>query len=569
MNSLTKKILAVILSLVTILNLLFLIISYFLVRDSVTTQMKRDGTTHVLYLKNEISKKNITSMDDLHNIFQDIKQNSDDNIAYISLSDENARILVSDTMVANQKGDDLDSVSSATSEGSEIVDGVSSASLQGDVSEVLDRKTTMGDIITFSNGEKVYNISTHFSYNDEIGGALNLGISLENMYSMITKTLFETSVIAAIIMALSIFVGIYLARRITKPMKEMSEKLGVFAQGDFTVNFQYKSNDEIGRMSKALQYMGENLRVMMGDIRKEANHVHGSSTQLTDAIVETTNVAKEISRASEELALGASDLAVNAQEGLDRLNSLASEINTLYENTGSIKGSMERTMDANTTGIDCLHELQIAIRDNAEVSKQIKEQVEELRMKSANISEITTAIKSIAEQTNLLALNASIESARAGEHGKGFAVVAEEIRRLSEQTKNSIIGIQSIVGEVRDSIDKTYDYMERSAKVNSKTTQVSLNTNRAFQTIDRAVSEIIDKTQSLVDSVAKVTREKDEVVQFIENISAITEESTAASEEISSSLDQQLTSMGYVSESTKELQDIATKLESMIDKFKL
>ncbi len=567
MNSLAKKILAVILTLITIINLSFLIITYFVIRESVTTQMKRDGTTYVLYLKSEISKKSINNLNDLHNIFNEIRENSDDNIAYISLSDENANILVSDTTAAMQEGNS-DAVSSATSEEGET-DGVSSASSQGNVTEVFDRKTTMGDIIEIAGGKKVYNISTHFSYNEEISGALNLGISLENMYSMISKALLETSLMAVLIMALSITAGIYLAKRITKPIKHMSDKLGNFAQGDFTVDFQYESNDEIGKMSKALEHMGENLRAMMGDVRKEANQVNESSTNLTDAVVDTTTVAKEISRASEELALGASDLAVNAQEGLERLNSLADEINTLYKNTGSIKGSIDRTMDANRAGMGCLNELQNAIRENTDVSGQIMEQVEELRLKSANISEITAVMKAVSEQTNLLALNASIESARAGEHGKGFAVVAEEIRRLSEQTKSSIIGIQGIVGEVSDSIEKTYEYMEQSSRVNNKTTNVSQETDRAFKTIDRAITDIIDKTQALVDSVALVTKDKDEVVQFMENISAITEESTAASEEISSSLDQQLNSIGYVSQSTKELHNIANKLESLIDKFKL
>ncbi len=39
----------------------------------------------------------------------------------------------------------------------------------------------------------------------------------------------------------------------------------------------------------------------------------------------------------------------------------------------------------------------------------------------------------------------AIESARAGEFGKGFSVVAGEIRKLSEQTKESIFNVTKLV----------------------------------------------------------------------------------------------------------------------------
>ncbi len=58
-------------------------------------------------------------------------------------------------------------------------------------------------------------------------------------------------------------------------------------------------------------------------------------------------------------------------------------------------------------------------------------------------TEMSENVEQIAKDINLLSLNASIEAARAGEAGKGFAVVAENIRRLSDESKQSVAESQN------------------------------------------------------------------------------------------------------------------------------
>lgn len=64
------------------------------------------------------------------------------------------------------------------------------------------------------------------------------------------------------------------------------------------------------------------------------------------------------------------------------------------------------------------------------------------------ISDVLKFIQEVAAQTNLLALNASIQSSKVGEMGKGFNVIAQEIRKLSEASKESVEKIQQSLYDI-------------------------------------------------------------------------------------------------------------------------
>lgn len=59
-----------------------------------------------------------------------------------------------------------------------------------------------------------------------------------------------------------VFAGIilwFMSKRITAPLREMSEIARHYAKGDFSRSVQYRSNDEIGQLAKSFNYMADEL----------------------------------------------------------------------------------------------------------------------------------------------------------------------------------------------------------------------------------------------------------------------------------------------------------------------
>lgn len=148
----------------------------------------------------------------------------------------------------------------------------------------------------------------------------------------------------------------------------------------------------------------------------------------------------------------------------------------------------------------------------------MKETVEALNDLSTQIIDVAVIVEGISNQTNLLSLNASIEAARAGEYGKGFAVVANEVRKLSEQTQESVKSIKELTKQITTQKDKVSESLQEVEKLTEIGREQSAMTREFFDRIVQSTDENLETvgyTKREIQNLTEIIREIGEAVKTI------------------------------------------------------
>ena len=354
--------------------------------------------------------------------------------------------------------------------------------------------------------------------------------------------LIGLSVIGALI---SLIIGLFVKRSITRPVDDLVEVAKDIAQGD-------------GDLTKRLSVSAT------GELGQLSGWFNSFLQRLSDLIIEIKDFASNIEHASQEIASGNKDLSERTHRQSAALQETASsmeQMNSIIQNSAEdARKAYERTqetqanVDENRSNLltvvqETIHSNQEMLSNVQETNHRVVDGMAEISTNSEKMAGIVTLMNDIAFQTNLLALNASVEAARAGEHGKGFAVVATEVRRLASRSAKASEEIGQLVETNLKSVSAGQGTVEeggrsleeRRLKVESMlgSLQESSNDNLThIQTAFRELAEVMENVTTASEEQAKGVGEVNQAIADMERLTqenaTLVEQNSAASHSMAS-----------------------------------
>ncbi len=371
------------------------------------------------------------------------------------------------------------------------------------------------------------------------------------------------------IIILTFIIGNIFARSFSKPILKLVNLMQKAEKGDFTVQVSGYKKDEVGQLCHSFNEMMRQT----GELLKQTQHVVTDTLEsghsLQNTIFETVNNIEQLTIGISDLAEGTMKQAQDTQKTNGSMNELAQHIYTVKQKTSDIIASTAGVTTMIEKASDTMKALNTTMSDSLNVAEEIGLSMNALNILNKNINHIMQMVENISEETNLLALNASIEAARAGEAGKGFSVVAKEVRRLADQSKQSVGEVRQTLATMENHKSETLSLVEESRVTFNTQEKVVKETYEVFYSIIDILQHMSNELLQVGTQVDSIEGTKVNVMQQVGRIRDVTQEAAATTQEVNSLSIHQQESMNQLTVFSEALIERMEKLNHTIQAFKV
>ena len=398
-------------------------------------------------------------------------------------------------------------------------------------------------------------------FNEDTADVINSKNSAD--YKMAVSILI-CSIIAAL--SIAIVIAGLIITSIIKPIAVLKKELDNLVErgGDLTKHIEINSKDEIGALALSTNSFLHNLREIISGIITESNSAEDAVDKLNLNIVNLNGGVEDVSATTEELSATMEETAASTEE----MNATSLEIERAAQSIAEkAEDGARASQEIHRRANKLTEEFTKSIEEATSIFENVRANLESALEKAQAVNQIdilSDAILQITSQTNLLALNAAIEAARAGEAGKGFAVVADEIRKLAEDSKNTVTQIQEVTAIVTDSVKNLSSNAAQLLDfVNTKVTNdynAMLDGAKGYQNdavyLDELIGDFSATSEELLSSIINV-------IQVIEEVTNATSEGANGTANIANKTSEIVIEANGV---VKQADNVKQNLENVIER---
>ncbi len=355
-----------------------------------------------------------------------------------------------------------------------------------------------------------------------------------------TERIKGTMIAAFIVVGLIQLFNILLTRRgILRPVISIRDQMVEISKGNLSAKFALQPNtSEIGMLVASIHETKKELKKYINDIdnmnltidddyRGEFLPIQNAMREILDSL----NAAlSQINTASEQVSEGAGRMSYNAQSlssgtvqqaaAVEELSSSIQEISRQVSNTSSDAG------DAQLSSMEAMKHLKICNEKMGALAVAI----EDITKSSREIGGIIKTIEDISFQTNILALNASVEAARAGEAGKGFSVVADEVQSLANKSAESAKNITEL-------IENSIKQVKYGASLSEDTTKALAAVIDSGQKSTELIERIADSATQQAESLGQLTEGMHQISDVVQTNASTAQETAMTAQDLQTQAD--------------------------------
>ena len=327
----------------------------------------------------------------------------------------------------------------------------------------------------------------------------------------------------------------------------------------------------VNLIGKHLQLLTEEIADQMSgdaeEMKKQADRTLAIAQDIASNIKdaagmhEATNEKLQISNtAMQNIADSTETTAESVQTQAGACIDVTDDLEQMKQGVADFLSLVKSAGESVSQGRDYVDVLKAKAAEVNDSNDEIVNSLENIISNINNVKDTLGTINSISAQTNLLALNASIEASHAGDAGRGFAVVAEEIRKLAEQTKESLVSINELVDSFVDNADGTKECLKKSVHAVKEQNNALASTAAQFESINSGISDLKNVSGTIEDRITHISASIQLVSDNIRDLSATSEEVAAASSEGLSTFADAMGSYEVLGNKLTEIDALAGKL---------